>query len=91
MAKEKSQKIPANLVWRDDPDVSALSANHAWLHQQGGDALLTFGQIVPPTPGQTADTIEIRPVARIALSNAALARLTSLLGEFAGERDDGET
>ncbi len=89
------ESVKLNLVWRDEPDLRSVHANHVWLCLQDGDAVITFGELVPPAPGQGGEQTEIqlRPVARVSLSVQAFSRMTKLLNRYAnGESgaDDGE-
>ncbi len=82
MATQKKQPDQVPLVWGEDPDLRTIHANHLWLSRQEDDIFLTFGELPPvPSPGaeKLPDKVYIRPVARIAVSPLALARMAKLL------------
>jgi hypothetical protein len=82
MATQKKQPDQVPLVWADNPELKTIHANHLWLSRQEGDIFLTFGELPPvPAPGvdKLPEKVFIRPVARIAVSPLALARMAKLL------------
>lgn len=80
MPTPKKPPVQSLLVWGEDPDLRTIYAHHVLLTRQDDDAFLTFGEIRPVVPAESPpDKVQIRPVARIALSKAALVRLTKLL------------
>ena len=80
MATPQKPPVQVPLVWCEDPDLRTIYAHHVLLTRQDDDAFLTFGEIRPVVPaGSPPDKVQIHPVARIALSKAALVRMTKLL------------
>lgn len=80
MATPQKPSVQIPLVWGENPDLRTTYAHHVLLTRQDDDAFLTFGEIRPVAPAESPpDKVQIHPVARIALSKAALVRLTKLL------------
>lgn len=80
MATPQKPPVQVPLVWGENDALRTVYAQHVLLIRQEDDAFLTFGEIRPVAPAENPpDRVVIQPVARIALSKAALVRMTKLL------------
>ena len=73
-------KIP--LVWADSSHLSTLYANQLLISHAGGEFYLVFGELVPPTMPNAEhlpEQLEVKPVARVALSPEAMKRFLNAM------------
>ena len=89
--EERDVEIP--LQWPEKVDLPTISANRLFISHAGREFFLIFGEVTPPvwtktTPEQLRklESIEIKPVAKIAISPEAMPAIVKAIQEMEGSR-----
>lgn len=80
--------IPVSLEWPETIDLPTVYANQLFISHAGREFFLIFGEVTPPvltkiTPErlQELKSIEIKPVAKIAISAEAMPEIAKVIEE----------
>lgn len=76
--------------WSTGKDIEAVFAQHAQLAALESEYYLTFGQVQTPEGGPGSTEAEIRPVARVVLTEKTIQQLAKLLLRTVGTGESDE-
>ena len=89
--EERDVEIP--LQWPEKVDLPTISANRLFISHAGREFFLIFGEVTPPVWTKTTperlrklESIEIKPVAKIAISPEAMPAIVKAIQEMEGSR-----
>jgi len=89
----EEQGIKISLQWPERVDLPTIYANHLLISHAGHEFFLIFGEVTPPvwTEATTerlrkSESIEIRPVAKIAISPEAMPAIVKAIQGMEGSR-----
>ena len=89
--EERDVGIP--LQWLEKVDLPTIYANRLFISHAGREFFLIFGEVTPPVWTKTTperlrklESIEIKPVAKIAISPEAMPAIVKAIQEMEGSR-----
>ena len=80
----KKDPLAIQLTWGSMTEIPTVYANQLFIAHTGGEFYLLFGELTPPPDldrDDPPDYLEIRPVAKIALSTENMLRVAEVIGE----------
>jgi hypothetical protein len=80
----KKNPLAIRLLWGSMTEIPTVYANQLFIAHTGGEFYLIFGELTPPPDldrDNPPDYLEIRPVAKIALSTENMLRVAEVIGE----------
>jgi len=97
----EEQIVPMPLKWPDKVDLPTTYANHLFISHAGPEFFLIFGEVTTPLRTQvTPDDLkalgplEVKPVAKIAVSREAMPAIAEVIqenvGRFLAKKAKGE-
>jgi hypothetical protein len=82
--QESRETISIPLVWGDIDRLDTIYANHLYIIHSGGEFFLVFGEMTPMIlEGRVPEHLEIKPVAKIAVSPVNMIRIANVIKEIA--------
>lgn len=82
--KVTSGEFAVALQWPQRDDLPTIYANQLFISHAGAEFYLLFGEAVPPViwdPASVPETIEVKPVARLAISPTAMIRMNEVINQ----------
>ncbi|MEA1905229.1 MAG: hypothetical protein U9M97_05080 [Candidatus Hadarchaeota archaeon] len=101
IADRVEQEVSISLRWPEEVDLPTIYANHLFISHAGPEFFLIFGEVAPPlwteaTPERLREleSIEIKPVVKIAISPEAMPAIAKAIREnverFLAKKAKGE-
>lgn len=88
----EEQDVEILLQWPEKVDLPTIHANHLSISHAGREFFLLFGEVIPGRPESTPEwlrkleSVEIKPVAKIAISSEAMPAIVKAVREMEGSR-----